>query len=730
MTGTSAQTAKRGPSAATKDVVDPRRASRGQVLVIFAGALLLLMMMTALVVDVSWYWVNSLRVQRAADAAALAGAVMLPNKQSQAYTLAYEEASKNGYPVGGGTIVTPVQDPGNDRRLVVTIQTQIGTFFMRVIGIESIGVARTSKAEFTLPVPMGSPQNYYGVGFYEGRVATTTNVPGNTDWQNPATSVAGGLWTNPDRAFTQNASYATETTNNEVQQWTTFDLQGLIPASGTIDGLEVRLTDVSLTNGDDTNCRLVVETSWNGGANWSANVQTLPLSAISSDDRTVGSNANTTAWGAHTWDRADFSNANFRARLTWKDGTANCAAALGVRVDMIEVRVQFHTTTTSWTTQTLGVPDPGGAGSLASQGFWGAIFTSGGWRENGDRYAPSYIGNGTGAPSGSANPDYDANGYDYIVEVGASGDIRLFDPIFCATGPNGHGGLFGAGDHWTSPTANAGAANFTGGPVGVTYTLYDTKGTPGNPADDGSPVITPLVYDPGTRTLGDFSGAFGTPDNNLDPDRLDCATNPAHNQWVRLNSAPLSAGVYRLNVNTSDDPNNLNTGAENLFSIWVQGSGGNARVYGSGRMAAYTNLDAGNQTFYFSQIEKVHAGKQLEIQLFDPGESSGDAFLRFLSPDNDTYQYAHFDWVSDDGRSGNNVTSLQTSIGGAAQFNNRLVTITIDLPNTYGSVGLNPPGDITTEQGWWRIEYNINAANDTTTWQVTIRGNPVHLVLP
>ena len=47
MTGTSAQTAQRGSSVPTKDVVDPRRASRGQVLVIFAGALLLLMMMTA-----------------------------------------------------------------------------------------------------------------------------------------------------------------------------------------------------------------------------------------------------------------------------------------------------------------------------------------------------------------------------------------------------------------------------------------------------------------------------------------------------------------------------------------------------------------------------------------------------------------------------------------------------------------------------------------------------------
>ena len=28
--------------------------------------------------------------------------------------------------------------------------------------------ARTAKADYVLPVPMGSPQNYYGVGFYEG----------------------------------------------------------------------------------------------------------------------------------------------------------------------------------------------------------------------------------------------------------------------------------------------------------------------------------------------------------------------------------------------------------------------------------------------------------------------------------------------------------------------------------------------------------------------------------
>ena len=76
---------------------DPRKRERGQVLVIFAGAVILLMALSAVVVDVSWYWVNTLRVQRAADAAALAGAVMLPERKSDAYQLAYDEAKRNGF---------------------------------------------------------------------------------------------------------------------------------------------------------------------------------------------------------------------------------------------------------------------------------------------------------------------------------------------------------------------------------------------------------------------------------------------------------------------------------------------------------------------------------------------------------------------------------------------------------------------------------------------------------
>ena len=40
------------------------------------------------------------------------------------------------------------------------------------------------------------------------------------------------------------------------------------------------------------------------------------------------------------------------------------------------------------------------------------------------------------------------------------------------------------------------------------------------------------------------------------------------------------------------------------------------------------------------------------IELFDPGEVSGNGFLRILTPNGNAYNYATFNWRSDDGRSG------------------------------------------------------------------------------
>ena len=133
-------------------------------------------------------------------------------------------------------------------------------------------------------------------------------------------------------------------------------------------------------------------------------------------------------------------------------------------------------------------------------------------------------------------------------------------------------------------------------------------------------------------------------------------------------------------------------------------------------MAAYTNLDGGLQKFYFAQIEKVHAGKTM----VDPPVRSGRGERQRLPADPQPGR-EHLplpDVRLDVGRrpQQTGVSQIQTAVNGAAQFNNREITITIPLPADYGEDGLNPPGDITDEEGWWLIEYNVNQGNDTTTW--------------
>ena len=482
-----------------------RARERGQVVVLFAGAVFALVALCAVVVDVAWYWTNNLRMQRAADAAALAGVVWLPSKPQTAYNVARAEAAKNGYTDGaGGVTITPVVDASNKQRLKVTITGPVGTFFARAVGINTFAAKRDAKADYVLPVPMGSPQNYYGVGFFEGLVpqTSTTNAAGASScgtaaWSSsctgniPTIAPSGGQWTASSGAIlasvqTNNNIYATENTNGQMQQWSTFGLLSggsAIPSPGANQVLSITgIRSACRTRPcprPAANSTIGVDLSWDGGGTWSTAVMTPSLGTnTSTGDYTLGSNSATSAWGSRTWGRNDFSDTNFRVRLTANKGCATAGTTL--RVDMMEARVSWNveTTTTTWNQQTLSVPDPV-SGTLASQGFWGAIFTSGGVRQNGDKYAPSYIGGGiTGVSSSSSSPTYDSAGYDYTIELPGTRRPALIGP-----GPavrpdllrnrhNGHGGSFGAGDHWTT---HGSSGCHGGGPCQLSRTASTTR---------------------------------------------------------------------------------------------------------------------------------------------------------------------------------------------------------------------------------------------------------------
>jgi hypothetical protein len=404
-------------------------------------------------------------------------------------------------------------------------------------------------------------------------------------------------------------------------------------------------------------------------------------------------------------------------------------------------------------------------GTLSSQGFFGAIEGQGANRSTGDAYATGYNSRPT------PNADYDPKGYEYQVEIPQNGgSVYIFDPTFCATTSGPGGGHLGTGDHWI----NSGSVNAE--PVSTYYRLWNTHGsvstaddTRADPAGDDALFVNEYQVDK-SSAYADASGAGGQDDNFADgrepgtngtPTPADCRQGATantsegrywHNRWWPMASG-LPAGTYRLQVMTTDPANptlNQNEMHENMWSIQVE-SPGNPKVYGLGRMLSYANIQAGQQEFFLAQIDRAAgAGKTLEITLFDPGDVGDKAWLQILSPDGNVYTPATMDYQADANAaaghgSGTAVSCIQTYANGSSTsppagcpnassggqfYQNSWITISIPLPAAYGSAGLTPPDpdNPRNEAGWWKIRYTVNSGNDTTTWSVAIRGNPVHLV--
>ena len=114
-------------------------------------------------------------------------------------------------------------------------------------------------------------------------------------------------------------------------------------------------------------CQVKAEVSWNNGTTWnnaSPALTTATLTTANNVNYTLGSQASLAGWGNnHTWANGDFTNANFRVRLTYLKG-ASCG---NLSLNTLLVTVYSHTTTSTTTTMTThGVSD--GATFLPSQG--------------------------------------------------------------------------------------------------------------------------------------------------------------------------------------------------------------------------------------------------------------------------------------------------------------------------------------------------------------------------
>src|SRR2546430_6492127 len=111
---------------------------RGQTVVVVALVITILFGFAGLALDVAWYGLSLVRIQRAADAAALAGVVYLPGNPSGAVSAAQNETAKNGLANGvNGVTVTAARQGPNSAILGVTVTAPIRTFFARLFGVAS-----------------------------------------------------------------------------------------------------------------------------------------------------------------------------------------------------------------------------------------------------------------------------------------------------------------------------------------------------------------------------------------------------------------------------------------------------------------------------------------------------------------------------------------------------------------------------------------------------------------
>jgi Flp pilus assembly protein TadG len=206
------------------DRLRPAEDERGVVLVWTAIMIVVFLGVAAFAVDVAYWHLVKGREQKAADAAALAGAVTFPGNHAASDAAAIDVASRNGYAVGSvsqiaanATCPLGVGDvalctgPGVESfQYKVTVVHRVDNIFGGIFGLGQTTIRATGTAEYLKPLSMGSPSNQFG------------NDPDNTTWpvdpSNPPQSYPN-IWGNIEGGGTakqQGDAYAANWCDNSV----------------------------------------------------------------------------------------------------------------------------------------------------------------------------------------------------------------------------------------------------------------------------------------------------------------------------------------------------------------------------------------------------------------------------------------------------------------------------------------------------------------------------------
>lgn len=690
------------------------------VLVMTALFLLPMVSFAAFGVDLASWYSRINHLQKSADAAALAGTVWMPNLQ-KARDVAVDSLARNDIVDGHDDVSVVIDEGATPTSLRVTITDHSATrWFSRFIHGDQ-PLRRSAEAEYYLPLPLGSPLNYFGGDSSKTGLPDTVTV----HWPVPHDGSGAYRPSNPScnvgTASSQGLGRWTSTSYSATG-WSSSNPQCRWTAAWTT-------TPAAPTTTPPMNVPCNVRQSPSGSqGRWN----TSSLFPTYSNNRfSSGTGNRQCQWaipGTQPPDAATRQPLNAPCYVTGELLGGSWNSVLGIPV-YLPLQL-LGTNGCQWTTNITVSPTPNPIHPDRDPGFWAQVEGPGTVTAYGDAFSTRCT---TVQNCGMIqSTQHRTTGYWYVVRAPEEGvspiTISVFDAAFRRDGViTNHTGDYNLGSSSTSTN-----------PTFVTeYRVYRQT----NPLDVTSRVPV------GTATSGtteDLSCWWAV----TDQDDFDLRWRPL----CRI--SPKAGERYLVNVRTYA-PGPVQGAGLNGYALEAIADGPvQPALYAHGDMGMFNN---GSGTFYLAEVGPSFAGKVLAIDLWDPGDvSSGTATIYpkmpsktqpgavadapatctyTSSPDPNVAHSTSQAWGSTGVRysaprpsdSATRCAVATAPTGSSQRFNDEWLRIRIQIPEDYTCTeGLNP--ETTAGSCWWGIQYEFSSQPyDVTTWKARIEGNPVHL---
>lgn len=605
------------------------RREGGYVLVMFALLLVPLLLMAGFAVDVGGWYSRASDIRRAADAAALAGVVWLPDVE-KAETAALAAAAKNGFVPGGDISITVTQSQQSDRRLKVTITDRtVDSFFYENIGGKEIELSRTSFAEYVLAVPMGSPRNFFGTGTVLDEYDAGIDPEYLYQSVNPyCTDKENG-----DRYQSANTGGTCSGTVNDEYRTTGYSMYIEAPENRT-SPIEVRLYDARYNNND---------ISWQVTDGETCTTETFYNPSVDSGNWTgpvSGNSTSLTLTGPAQYQYRDSSNGSWQGPITLAAGQT-----FSFRRDRLRYRqgnIVWTPSSTTWTTGT-------GTQNVTITG-----------------YAQYQTRTSSTSNSWSSTTTLNHN-VQYTRQRNLLRYRLASAETFERCVPN-----------TTTITDEAPDDFRQNGQEQYTYTLFAADNTPLN--DDDNPQVCQQTFSYNTPHANyEYLGSrrWNTLCTIQTSDPSGRYVLRVTNGGVVLNPEGDGSNQWGLVAKYTSTSDGLCDGRTDAMC---------PRVYGKDAISVRAAAETSVASFYLAEIDREHSGKKLKLELFDPGEGGNNIQIMKPSGTNgNTWTAATFSWkgnASTGSTSGTNVNVIDVT---NSRFNGKLIEITVDL------AGYDPP---------------------------------------